>query len=189
MLGTACTSSHDATAGQSAPPSTTSATPSASTTAGPAITKPVLAPTSGNISQTVQPGKAKVLSPVTMSATAEFGGGVTANVISRRTVTVKATMPHEISGAAAVVTIRISNGSSRVVDLGNVVATAEDAAGTPLVEMLSSPSAPLSGSVASGKDATGVYVFKLPANFRSPLKVSVSYSTTAPVAVFVGGVK
>ena len=124
-----------------------------------------------------------------MSATAIFGDGVTANVINRRTVTVKATMPHEISGAAAVVTIRISNGSSHALNLGNVVVTAEDAAGIPLVEMRSGPSAPLSGSVASGKNATGVYVFKLPTNFRSPLRVSVSYSTTAPVAVFVGGVK
>ena len=188
MLGTACTSSHDATSRQSTPAGTSSAASSASAIAKPAATKPVQPPTTGNISQTVLPGKAKVLSPVTMSATAIFGDGVTANVINRRTVTVKATMPHEISGAAAVVTIRISNGS-HALNLGNVVVTAEDAAGTPLVEMRSGPSAPLSGSAASDKNATGVYVFKLPTNFRSPLRVSVSYSTTAPVAVFVGGVK
>ena len=124
-----------------------------------------------------------------MSATAIFGNGVTANVISRRTAPVQATLPHEVSGKAAVVEIRISNGTSRAVSLRNVVLTAKDAAGTPLVEMGSSPSAPLSGSVAADGQATGVYVFKFPANYRTPLTLSISYSTATPVAIFVGDVR
>jgi hypothetical protein len=183
--GTACTSSHVATPEHSASPRNSTS----SATSLPKITRPVQPPTPGNISQTVKPGKAKVLSPVTMAAAALFGNGVIAKVVTHQSIRVKATMPHEISGPAAAIKIRISNGSTGTVDLDNAVVTAKDAAGTPLVEMNSSPSAPLSGSIAVGKDATGVYVFGLPASYHNPLTVNFSYSTAVPVAIFVGGVQ
>jgi hypothetical protein len=124
-----------------------------------------------------------------MSATAAFGTGVSAQVVSSRKISTRASLPGEISGAAAEVKIELSNGSSRPIYLGNVVLNGRDAAGTPLVEMHSDPSAPVSGSVAPGKQATGTYVFALPANYRNPLTVSISYSVVAPIAIFVGTVQ
>ena len=48
---------------------------------------------------------------------------------------------------------------------------------------------PLAGSLAVGHSAAGVYVFSLPAKSKSPLSISVSFATTAPVVLFVGDSK
>jgi hypothetical protein len=188
-VGTACSTSHGTKSTVSSSSIPASATPPASSSRLPRITNPILPPTNGNIHQTVAPGTATTLRPVAMSATAAFGTGVSAQVVSSRKISTRASLPGEISGAAAEVKIELSNGSSRPIYLGNVVLNGRDAAGTPLVEMHSDPSAPVSGSVAPGKQATGTYVFALPANYRNPLTVSISYSVVAPIAIFVGTVQ
>jgi hypothetical protein len=175
--------------GGSAPPTVASsgAGPRVKTT--PQVTKPVNPPTSGNVKQTVAPRTVQTKPPVDLSATAEFGTGLSAKVLGNQKITFSAHLPGELSGPAAKVTVQFTNNSRTAVSLANVVINDADAAGTPMSSVTSAPAAPVSGSLAPGQHATGVYVFSLPPGFRNPCQLSMSYSTAAPVVLFVGNVK
>jgi len=157
--------------------------------ATPVITKPVNPPTSGNVKQTVAPHTVQTKPPVDLSATADFGTGLNAKVLSNQKINFTARLPGELSGPAVKVTVQFTNTSRAAISLANVVLNDADAAGTPMSSVTSAPAAPVSGSLAPGQQATGVYVFSLPPGFRNPCKLSLSYSTAAPVVLFVGNVK
>ncbi|MBN9174446.1 MAG: hypothetical protein J0I70_09885, partial [Microbacterium sp.] len=53
----------------------------------------------------------------------------------------------------------------------------------------SDPYKPFSGSISSGASATGTFVFRLPAQERQSLSITVQYVAGAPVALFAGNVK
>jgi hypothetical protein len=194
---TACTggSKHAASQSVSAGQSTSSKSSTASVTPSPApktlpkVTAPISAPNGGSIKSTVASETVHTNAPIPVTATANFGTGVTAHVVSNTKITFAAKLPGEISGPAAQVTIAFVNSSSAPVSLANVVVNDSDAKGTPFVAGGSSPASPVNGTLDPGKTATGVYVFELTPGYVAPLTISVSYSTAAPVVLFVGDVK
>lgn len=155
----------------------------------PTVTSAISAPMGGNVSESVPSGSVRTAAPIDLTATANFGTGVTAKVVANSRISFTAHRPGEISGPAVEVRIRFTNNSSAAVSLANVVLNDQDAKATPLVQVDSSPAAPVSGSLAPGKSATGIYAFELPPSYHSPLTLSVSYTTAAPVVLFVGDAK
>jgi len=87
------------------------------------------------------------------------------------------------------IVIDVNNGTSRSISLDTVVLTVADAKGTPGVPMSQSGSHALRGSLGAHKDSSGTYVFTIPAGHRDPITVNFSYSSAAPVALFVGDAK
>jgi hypothetical protein len=146
-------------------------------------------PSSGNVKQTVAPQTVHTKPPVNLTATGDFGTGLTTKVLGNQKITFSARLPGELSGPAAKVTVQFTNNSRAAVSLASVVINDVDATGAPMSPVTSAPAKPVSGSLAPGQQATGVYVFSLPPGFRNPCKLSLSYSTAAPVVLFVGNVQ
>ena len=176
------TASPTAAAGSAEAPAT-----EAPSSAAPApATTPVPAPGGGDINQTVPSVQLTTAAPVSLSETADFGGGVTVDLSSIESVTTTAQGPGEVAGPGLVIKIRIKNGSAAAVPLNAVNVTVSDGAQTPASPMSAAPAAPFSGELAPGAEATGVYVFTLPGEYTNPATVTVSYSTDAPIVVFTG---
>ena len=155
----------------------------------PALTTEVPAPGGGNVSQTVAPQTPKTAPSVPITATASFGGKVTAAITKVAMVKASAKGPGEIAGAAIAITVSIHNGSAKAVDLSGLVVNVADKSGAPQIPTSSDPSDPISGSAAAGSDVKGVYVFTIQNTIKNPVSISVSYSTEAPVVLFVGDAK
>jgi len=152
-------------------------------------TTPVAAPAGGDINQTVPSVELTTAAPVSLTGTAEFGGGVTVDLASIASVQTTAQGPGEVAGPGLVITIRIKNGSAAAVPLDAVNVTVTDAAQTPASPMSGAPAAPFSGQVAPGAEAQGVYVFTVPSDYTDPASITVSYSTDAPIVLFTGNAK
>lgn len=124
--------------------------------------------------------------PVPLTGTATFSGTVSAKLAGIAPIKATAEGVGEISGPALKVTFTIVNHSAKAIDLDSVTATLTDSTGAPTVSMIGSPAKPFSGSVGPGSTATGVYVFSVPTARRDPVTISLSYTTAAPVVLFVG---
>jgi len=107
-------------------------------------------------------------------------------IVKHTIIHAKAHGPGQISGPAMALTIHFVNGSKRSIDLNHVVVNDQDAKGTPLLSITSSPASPAEGSVAPGATKSAVYVFTLPSVRHNPYTISISYSTAAPVVRLVG---
>ncbi len=163
-------------------------TPSPAPKTLPSLSTPVSAPGGGDVRSTIASASVHTAAPIPVTATADFGTGVTTKVVSNKKISFSAHLPGEISGPAAQVTLQFTNNSAAAVSLSHVVVNDQDAKGTPMVSNQSSPAAPVTGSLAPGASTTGVYVFSLTSSYVAPLTISVSYSTAAPVVLFVGDV-
>lgn len=86
------------------------------------------------------------------------------------------------------VTVVLRNGTSAGIDVGGVVVELRDSHSHPGILSTSEPSEPFAGSLNPGSTGTGVYVFRVPVGDRTPITVSVNYSTQTPVVLFVGDV-
>jgi hypothetical protein len=173
---------------EAAPPSEAASSAASSEVPAPATT-PVPAPGGGDINQTVPAVELTSAAPVSLTATADFGGGVTVDLASIESTQTTAQGPGEVAGPGLVITVRIKNGSAAAVPLNAVNVTVSDGAQTPASPMSGTPAAPFSGEVAPGAEAQGVYVFTLPGEYTDPATVTVSYSTDAPIVVFTGNAK
>lgn len=121
-----------------------------------------------------------------LHSTGSFGDGVTARLTAVQAVDAAANGPGEVAGPGLRIAVRLSNGTSRTIALSDVVVTVADAQGTPGVQMSQSGSAPFHGDLDRHGTADSVYVFTIPANHRDPVTVELSYSSAAPVVLFVG---
>lgn len=140
----------------------------------------------GGINQIVPSAARKTKAPVPLAGTADFGTGVTAHLTSVTAVQAQAAGPGEVAGPALKVAVRLTNDSDAAISLVGVVVTIADANGTPGVQMSQSGSSPFRGSLAAHASADAVYVFTIPAGHRNPVTVNLSYSSEAPVVLFVG---
>jgi hypothetical protein len=143
-------------------------------------------PGTGGIHQTVPARTLETARPVATNKTASFGNRVSVKISEQKHFNATAHGIGEVSGPALAVTFVIDNGSTRSIDLSAVTATLQDAAGTPANPMSGSPAKPFSGRLAPGKSSTGTYVFSLPKDHRNPVTIGFSYTTEAPVVLFVG---
>lgn len=174
-----------------AAPSRTGSSPvaastSTSTGAPRPATTPVPPPTSGDIKHTVAVHAPSVKPAVALTAPGDFGSRVSAHIESIRAATTQARGPGEVSGPGLVVTVRIDNGSTKAIDLGNVVVALTGSTGAPASPMSADPAHPFTATLAAGSHAIGVYVFTIPKADRKPVTLRVSYTAGAPVVVFVG---
>jgi hypothetical protein len=166
------------TTGTSSPPASS---PPAASPAGPALS----AQRTTTPSLTPVPSKARrTLAPVAPSKTVAVGGIARTVLLGSRSVTVKGQGPGELSGPGLALTLQVTNGSSRPLDLDAVTVSA----GVRGEEASSSDGAPANafrGRLAAGAKAQGVYVFVLPAGARGPVGVVVSLAPDLPVARFI----
>lgn len=130
-----------------------------------------------------------MLPRVPITATAAFGGGISARVARTAAIVVSAHGPGEVSGPAVAVTIAITNRSEAAIALDSVNVTAAYGAGAPASPFETKPAAPLRGSLASNATRSGVYVFMIPSTQRSNVTVAVSYSPGHPIAVLQGAAR
>lgn len=177
------TSSSSSSSASSGAPSSTGAAPSRSSATGSASGK---GGTPGAIHKTVPAKTLATAKPVATNETAKFGNKVSARISAMKSINAVAHGLGEISGPAVEVTFVIENGTSSAIDLSGVTANLEDADGIPSVSMTGSPADPFAGTLAAGKSSTGTYVFALSKSHRNPVTISLSYTTEAPVVLFVG---
>lgn len=148
--------------------------------------KPVPPPTKGNIHQTVPSRTVLTRHAVSLHQTAHFTSAIAARLTSVKGINAKANGPGEIAGPAVELTIRITNDAAKTIDLGNAVVNLTDSEQKPGLPIAGSPAKPFTGTLAAGHSAIGTYVFTVPTNHRAPVSVTVSYTATAPVVLFVG---
>lgn len=152
----------------------------------PRATTPVPAPGGGNIKQIVPNGPRTTQAPVPVAGTAAYGNGITVKLGEIKKLETTPQLPGEIGGPGVAVAVAIRNGSTAPIDLSTVTVDLQDAAGVPASPMSADPAKPLSGQLAAGATTTGTYVYSFPPNYRSPDRLTVSYSAQAPVVLFTG---
>ncbi|MCD4527479.1 hypothetical protein [Nocardioides sp. cx-173] len=122
-----------------------------------------------------------------LSATADFGTGLTLAVLESEAVRSKASGPGEISAPALRLTMRLRNASGEPIDIeGMVVSLEYGTARTPAVDVHQPGGAPFGGVLAPGATTRGVYVFNVPVSERDQVRVTTSYTGTAPTVVLAG---
>lgn len=172
-------------------PASTSATPddNSTMTNNSVPTTPVPVVGGGNIDQTVSEVPVTTRAQVSLTAMAAYGTGVAAALVKISSLKTTPQLPGEIAGPGVAITVRITNSSTKTIDLSSVLVDVQDAAGTPSIPMTGAPAEPLRGPLAPGAAASGVYVFTLSTDFKGDAHIAVGYSSKAPVALFVGNVK
>jgi hypothetical protein len=103
-----------------------------------------------------------------------------------QSIDAKTTMPGERAGPAVVMSVRITNGSSKPLDLGGVTVDLHDKAGLSAYPVTVTPAQHFYGSVAPGASATGQYVFTVAPKDRSGASLIVNYSSDVPTVAFTG---
>lgn len=153
--------------------------------------KTVAAPGGGTIHETVAPVDPSTEPTVStaLDKTAKLKGGVDISIAKVSTLNVKSETPGEIAGPAVAVTLDVQNSSGKPIDLSTAMVTLTGAKGSYGQPTTSDPYKPFSGSISSGASATGTFVFRLPAQERQSLSITVQYVAGAPVALFAGNVK
>lgn len=163
-------------------------TPSGTQNTDPLPTETVPAPNGGSIEETVAPVAPGETQEAELGETAELEGGVNVTVSEVEALDVTATTPGEIAGPAVALTLTVENTSDEPIDLSTAMVSvtgSKDSLGQPTT---SEPYSPFSGSVEPGKTSSGIYVFRLPADERDSLEVTVEYIAGAPIALFAGTV-
>ena len=146
----------------------------------------VPAPSGGDVSQLVTPTAIpSTAPPVALQAPANVNS-VVVSLVTIQAFIVGVSGPGEVAGPALAVTVKISNNSSKSVDVSSAVVTLLDAEGQVGTPTPASPAAPFTGSLQPGASASGVYVFGIAKTQRNPINVYVSYTAGAATAHFVG---
>lgn len=173
-------SSRTATASATPEPSASATTPEAAPSTEPA---PPPAPSTDPEAPFV-PGTEPA---VDMTSPADFGTGMTARVAGLESVDGVAEGPGEVAGPSVRVTVVLTNGTGADVSLDTTVVNLYAGAQLTPGEPLSGPGVSVfSGTVAPGAEATGVYVFRVPADLRDHLQITVSYDPTSTTVLFEG---
>lgn len=126
---------------------------------------------------------------ISLTDTADLGGGLTLRITRVESVDGVAKGVGEIAGPALRLTLRLSNDSDSDVSVDSAVV--DLLAGpdrTPAATLTGPGGQPFEGSLPSKGSVTGVYVFGVPPAARDRVQVSVSYQGGAARAVFVGDV-
>jgi hypothetical protein len=125
------------------------------------------------------------LPPARVGQDATVTSGVAIAMTGVRDVQVPASGPGEVAGPGVAVTVRVRNGSAGSFDLSGLAVVASYGRGTPAAESGSAKETLLRGALAPGRTAEGTYYFLVPVAQARTLRVEVSSSSTAAIAVFV----
>ena len=144
------------------------------------------APTPGSLDPVpvAEPSRAPAVS---LDAIGDFGTGLTLRIVDIAAVEGVARGPGEISGPALRLTMEARNSSRRPVSLeGMVVALDHGATKTPAATLSEPGGDPFVGQVAPGGTARASYVFAIPEGARDRVRVTTSYTGSAPTVIFRG---
>jgi hypothetical protein len=142
----------------------------------------------GSIHDTVEvDAEANLADPVAIDETADFGNGVRARVSSVEPVDAEAHLPGEFSGPAVALTVEVTNGSRRPINLDTVTVdlTFDGLSAYPVRDP---ERRPVSGDLAPGDSTSGSYVFTLDHSQRDDVALRITYSAKAPTVVFSGSI-
>lgn len=168
---------------------TTAASPATTATTVPGPTAPPTTgvPPSPTSLVTVPDGEIEVADPIDTDEVADFGTGVTAEIVDLEAVDGVAKLPGEISGPSLRVTVRLTNGTDAPLALARVQVDLNSGSDrAPGLALTEPDAAPFVGELAPGDSADGVYVFGVPVDRRDQVQVLVLYSVDAPMVVFEG---
>ncbi|SNS73536.1 hypothetical protein SAMN06893096_10795 [Geodermatophilus pulveris] len=127
------------------------------------------------------------LPAVALDRPAEADDGVAASLTALEAVDGTGTGPGDVAGPAVRVTVELRNGTAAPLDLLGVAVDLTHGPERVPASPLGDPSArAFSGTLAPGAVADGVYVFRVPADARDLVTVSVSPRPGAPYLVFEG---
>lgn len=125
--------------------------------------------------------------PVDLSETADFGTGLTAEIVDLRAVTGVARVQGEIAGPALWTEVRVRNDTEEAISLATAqVEVTYGPDRTPGVALSGPDLTPFPASLAPGKSATGAFVYGVPLDARDRVQIVFFLSTDAPVVVFEG---
>ncbi|HEY0888153.1 MAG TPA: hypothetical protein VGE38_00900 [Nocardioides sp.] len=178
--------------------------PAASATAGPTASSSAAAPSSDDrepgptpssgapSSGSLEPVPYAEITPqpaVPLTATADFGTGLTVEITRIESVRSVAKRPGEISAPAVRLTMRAHNRGAKPIDLEQMVVNLDyGRERTPAVSVQDPGGDPFAGVLAPGAAMRGVYVFNVPDADRGEIRVSTSYTGSAPTLVLAGSV-
>lgn len=173
-------------AGDEADEPSASSGPSGPTPSVTAPTDVIPAPTPGSLDP-VPVEEVSTAPPVALTETGDFGTGVTLRIIDVSAVEGVARGPGQVSGPALLLTLEAHNDSARAVSLeGMVVALDYGEAHTPAMPLSEPKGDPFGGELAPGATAEAAYVFAVPEESRDRIRVTTSYTGSAPTVVFRG---
>jgi hypothetical protein len=129
--------------------------------------------------------------PVSFTQRASYADGVALQVTSIKHGAVSGQGPGVLSGqATSSLTVSLTNGSRKPVNLNQVVVTADYGRPARTASPIYDQGArDFSGTVAAGKTATAVYVFAIPSTQLSHVIVNVDFDGSHHAATFTGSVK
>ena len=137
--------------------------------------------------ETVDVREVSVARPVALDGTGDFGTGVTLRITAIEAVAGVGQGPGEVSGPALRLTLEAHNDSAEPVSLeGMVVDLVYGPAETPAMSLSEPGGAPFEGELAPGAAADATYVFGVPEKDRGRIRVSASYTGSAPTVPFQG---
>ncbi|MEH0110277.1 hypothetical protein V6N00_11245 [Tersicoccus sp. MR15.9] len=132
-------------------------------------------------------GTERQLPPAAPDAVVSASGGLRFALTKVEAVDGKAVMPGEIAGPSVRVTVTVTNGGGRPVDLDLFAVNAyvgKDA--VPARTVVEPGGRPFSGTLATGRTASGIYLFTIPRDQRDQVRVTVNYLSQQPDVVFEG---
>jgi hypothetical protein len=155
---------------------------------GPSPSATVPAPNGGSIEETVEPVDPGPTQEAELVDTAELEGGVNVTISEVEQLDVTAETPGEIAGPAVALTLTVENSSDEPIDLSTAMVSVTGSKDSFGQATTSEPYSPFAGAVEPGETTSGIYVFRLPADERDSLQVTVEYIAGAPIALFTGDV-
>ena len=121
---------------------------------------------------------------VKVGRAAQILDGVEVSVGTVKEQTVKASLPGEIAGPAAVVPVTVKNTSKQPFSLDGLAVTASYGDDVPGVDTSADPAKPLAGSLAAGASASGTYVFMVPSKSIKSLHLEISSDQSPKIVQF-----
>lgn len=167
-------------------PSTTSPSPSASSAASADGADPSAQPTPD---PSATPGTMPELAPVAPDQPSDNGEGLVAEITAMKAVQGEAVQAGEIAGPAVQFTLRLTNDTDAVIDLGLIAVNAYIGEGlTPAGGLVKPGAAPFEGTLDIGDSTDGVYVYSIPESERGDVTLTLDYRAGQPAFVFRGTV-
>lgn len=167
-------------------PSTTSPSPSASSAASADGADPSAQPTPD---PSATPGTMPELAPVAPDQPSDNGEGLVAEITAMKAVQGEAVQAGEIAGPAVQFTLRLTNDTDAVIDLGLIAVNAYIGEGlTPAGGLVKPGAAPFEGTLDIGESTDGVYVYSIPEDQRGDVTLTLDYRAGKPAFVFRGTV-
>lgn len=145
-------------------------------------------PATGAVTQTALTSAPASVPPVTvpLSSSAVFSSGVSAKIAKLSATVVKAQGPGETAGPALEVSIVVTNGTTRALELTNVVVNLFDSDRRPCPIVESAGERLPAGVLQPGESRTGSVIFRIESDKRSPVHLEVIYAGGAQLGVFTG---